>query len=242
MKYCLLAFRRSVLYLVTLLRRWNWKRALGRITSIKDFRDYVSKVQPDEFLRLENASHLKKMEFLTFVDEIGINLEGKRVLEIGPGYEDVLDICRERGAKTIDFIDYDPFFFTYNSLKGFRGYHIDHRVSLMRLKGKIYDFIWIKGSVAGDYFVIPGKLGLRWFSSWLAKLDSLSSSDHQIVITPHWALNSGRQEIICSNVVDSPFSKVMLRSNYKLLKKIEYLNDSIQYPITFLKSKVHKAE
>ena len=168
--------------------RFKYTRTLGSITDIEDFRKLIQKVQPQNFLRYQNASSCKRLEFQTVIDELQIILSDKRILDIGPVYGDSLDICYERGAKAIHFVEKDLFFFTYNKLKGFtKGYQIDHRRKLSELEDNKYDLIWVKGAFSADHFITRTKFS-RFLNleSWLMQIERIASPSCQIIICPHW--------------------------------------------------------
>ncbi|MHC4790741.1 MAG: hypothetical protein ACYS8Y_04785, partial [Planctomycetota bacterium] len=118
----------EVLRAVVPFPRWRlyWfrhKRILDSITDMEQFRNYIDEVQPQIFLSYEKNSPQKRLAFQSVVRELNLNLKGIKFLDIGPAYGDSLDICYESGAESIDFVEFDPFFFTYNKLKGFtKGY------------------------------------------------------------------------------------------------------------------------
>src|SRR5271157_3126580 len=91
---------------------------LNRVNTMEEFNRYVSKLQPREFPRYREMSPLKRLEFETVVAVLSLELKSIDFLDIGPAFGDSLDVCHERGANRIEFIEWDPFFFTFNRLKG----------------------------------------------------------------------------------------------------------------------------
>jgi hypothetical protein len=227
-------------YLFRLLKEeidWvPYKRALNSMTEAEQFRNYILKVQPQEFLIYQKSSTQKRLEFNSVINELGIHLKGIRFLDIGPGYGDSLDICHENKADCIDFVESNPFFFHYNRLKGYaKGYPFNHLIWLSRLYPKKYDFIWVKGSVNADHFIINDKLKIKslLFSSWITHLDKLASSTCQIIICPTWLHDSKKRDI--EDLQCNLFTKTMLNSGYVILPKIKNHNVEPIYPITFYK-------
>jgi hypothetical protein len=240
------------------LFRLRHERVLNSMTEMEQFRHYTLKVQPQEFFQYQKKSPQKRLEFQSVVNELGLNLKGSRVLDIGPGYGDSLDICYEKGAERIEFIEIDQFFFTYNRLKAFtKGYRINHMTGLSKLESGKFDLIWIKGSVSADLFIAKGKfrkdLSLSHWSTqleslvssplliicpplsrWLVQLESLASPTCEIIICPHW-LNDGH-ECKCKDVHHNLFTDTMLSRGYVILPKIRHHNYEPEYPITFYKN------
>jgi len=201
------------------------------------FRSYVIRVHPEEFLFYQNKSSDKRLEFQSVIQELGLNLKGMRFLDIGPGYGDSLDICSENGAGCIEFVETDPFFFTYNRLKGFtKGHEINHKTRLGTLHPIQYDFIWVKGSISPDNFIFrvnPGRVNKFLLSHWLTQLEKLATPHCQIVICPYW-LHDG-QKRRTEDVQRSFFTETMLDWGYDVLPKIENHNREPDYPMTFHK-------
>ena len=220
-----------------LIRRWSISRNLRAIKNIDEFNSYIDRVQPESFLFYKNVSESKRQEFFEFLSSTGIEIKDQKVLEIGPGYGDVLDICYEKGAERIDFIDLDPYFFTYNRVKGFtRGYQVDFRNSLGKLSANRYNFIWGKGFLSADSIIRWNRPGKWWLSILLARLERLAEPEYQIIITPHWEIDQQTHQRHISDISSTSFYQTMLEHGYTVLPKVKLLNDGANYPITFSKS------
>jgi hypothetical protein len=202
---------------------------------MEEFMEYVVRKKPELFLKYQRASQDKRLEFVTVLHRLDINLGGINFLDIGPAYGDSLDVCHESGSHRIDFIERDPMFFTYNRLKGFtKGFRLNHMVAMTRLKPQKYDCVWAKGSVSADFF-ITSKLnsGNYWLSVWLDNLHSLVSSEAIIIICPYWANNHVSRKI--EDVRNNSFTRTMLSRGYAVLPRIAFHNQEPAYPITFYK-------
>ena len=214
------------------------KRILNSMIEMEHFHDYILEVRPKEFLRYQEASPQKRLEFESVINELGMKLKGMKFLDIGPGYGDSLDICHEEGVKCIEFVEIDPFFFTYNRLKGYaKGYPINHLMWLSRLYPMKYDFVWVKGSVSADRFTFMSKkLRIKYLSlsRWLTQLEKLASSTCQIIICPHWSNDTKKRNI--EDIQHNVFTTTMLERGYAILPKIRNHNDDPGYPITFYKN------
>jgi len=219
-----------------LKQRLYWfrsRRILNPMTEMEQFRNYVSRTKPQEFLYYQNLSSKKRLEFYSVINELGLNLKGTRFLDIGPGYGDALDICYENGAKSIEFVDIDPFFLTYNRLKKFvKGYQINHLKWLSRLRPMKYDIIWVMGSVVADRY--EPKAEHPSLSHWLIQIEQLASPTCQIIICPFCLYDGKRRKI--EDIQHSFFSEAMLNKGYAVLPKIKNHNREPQFPITFYKN------
>ena len=199
---------------------------------MEEFLSYVEKTKPDTFLKYKGESNEERKDFKAVIDYLKIDLMGQKFLDIGPGYGDTLDICSESGAKSIDFVEIDPFFFTFNRLKPFtKGYNINLFRELKTLEHRKYSLIWIKIAFSADRF-IKMKFILP-LSAWLANLELLASPLAKIIICPYWSNDNYLRRI--EDVYHNYFTRIMLNKGYKILPMIKNHNDGLRYPITFYK-------
>ena len=214
-------------------RRLLWLRQATLLDSIVDmdeFAAYVHKVQPQEFIRYQKMSADKRMQFLAVVSQFQIQLKGSAVLDIGPGYGDSLDVCHEQAARVIDFIEIDPFFFTYNRLKRLGGaFRINLLTHLNRLERGKYDLIWMKGCprdplFRSEYFLTVPR--------WLKQLERLASASCQIILCPYWRDRDGKREV--EDALHNSFTDGMINHGYNVVR-IAVHNTEPNYPITFVK-------
>ena len=213
------------------------RRTLNAMTGMDQFHSYVTRVRPDQFLFYQNKSSEKRLEFQSVLQELGLDLKGMKFLDIGPGYGDSLDICFENGAACMEFVETDPFFFTYNRLKGFAvGHEINHKTRLGTLHPVQYDFIWVKGSISPDNFIFrvsPRGANKVMLSHWLAQLETLATPHGRIVICPYWLHDAQKRRT--EDVQRSFFTETMLDRGYDVLPKIANHNREPDYPMTFHK-------
>jgi len=207
-------------------------RTLNSLTRMEHFLAYVQKIQYGEFFRYQGMSTQKRLEYVSVIHELSITLAGKSVLDLGPGYGDSLDVCHESGAKVIDFVEIDPFFYTYNRLKGFgRAYRLNLLWQLNRLDPGKYDLIWVKGSFCADNF-IKWKVFIS-LTRWLRQIERIASGSSTIVICPHWRNNGIKRQVHdCRN---NGFTKTMIMAGFTALRYIPHHNREPEYPITFIK-------
>jgi hypothetical protein len=225
--------------LLKIKERAYWRQHQHELSSIggmEEFLEYVRCVQPAEFLKYRTLSPEKRLDFETVMNELHVDLKGIRFLDIGTGYGDSLDICHEHGARDVDFIELDPFFYTYNHLKKFtKGYQLDLYYKLHKLEQGKYDLIWVKGPFSADTFINKAFI-LPSLSRWLTHVEKLAAPAGAIVICPHWWNNTQTRTI--ENVRSNPFTDTMLQHGYMILPPIKHHNRDPEYPITFYKRSV----
>jgi hypothetical protein len=218
-------------------KRLFWRRharVLRGIETREEFRRYVERVQPKGFLFYQAASAAKRAEVETVLDALGIDLTGKATLDIGPGHGESLDVFHERNASEVHFIDYDPFFYTHNRVKGFtRGYLANHLTQMGLLDSNRYHFIWSRGSIRDDLFrQFPLLFRL---DRWLRQIERITAPGGTVVICPYWASREGRR---CQpDVARSSFTRTMLRCGYTCLPPIEGHNAEPNFPVSFVRVK-----
>jgi hypothetical protein len=209
---------------------------LHYMKTMVEFDNYIKRVRPREFLSYKELSHKKRIEFISVIDELNVNLKDKYFLDLGPGYGDALNIAHEYGAKSVEFIENYQLFYHYNRLKDFtKGYFYDIAQDLSKMCANKYDVIWLKGSVWADFFVSPG-MGEYSFPpliQWLNQLEKLATSANTIIICPYWHHDKSKRKI--SDINNNLFTQIMLEKGYIILPKIKGHNKEPEYPITFIK-------
>ena len=129
-------------------------------------------------------------------------------------------------------MEYDPFFFTHNRLKGFtRGYRLNHLKHLSQLESNRYDLIWVKASLVADLFIRISRLFFS-LDNWLNQLDRIASPSARIVICPFWEARGSHKRV--ADLRNNRFAETLFGHGYRTLRPIEKHN-SERYPITFLK-------
>ncbi len=222
-------FRTIERYIANLRHNKN----LEQMKSMFEFEEYVEKNQPMLFTRYKEASESKMIDFESAIDHIGIDLNEKSFLDLGPAYGDSLDVVNQRGANRIDFTEYDPFFFTYNRLKPYThyGFQIDHRKQLSQLPETIYDLIWCKGGISADYFIKFHRI--TSLSQWLEDVERLAKPKGVIMICPGWTNDKRKRNI--EDLENNLFTITMKEHGYEFLPFINRHNHEPDYPVTFYK-------
>jgi hypothetical protein len=207
------------------------------MTDLEEFGAYVSRTGAQKFLAYQAASNKKRAEFLSVLNTIRVDLQNLNFLDLGPAYGDSLDVCHEKGARSVSFTEIDPFFFAFNRLKKFTiGYRLNHLSKLHRLPSRTFDLIWCKGAIVAEQAILSERVPIRrWgLTDWLEQLEQLAAPGAHIVICPHWRNDGARRRV--QNVVDSLLSRVMFGRGYKTLPEIPGHNHHPAYPLTYHKT------
>lgn len=213
-----------------------WRAAAGRLkpmSKLEEFEAYVEEVKPSLFLQHRSWSAHKRLDFEAVLEKLQLEPKGLKFLDMGPGYGDTLDICHERGAAAVDFVEYDLFFYTYNRLKGFsKGYKLNILKHLNQLEANKYNLIWSRATIVPDLFTS----WWRWLVSLnklLDQVDRISAPDSKVVICPFWQAHNNVRRI--QDTRNNRFTRIMLKHGYHILRPIENHNKEPFFPFTFLK-------
>jgi len=234
----------SINHVLQLLRkRWRWaryERTLDKIATVTEFQELVRAVQDPAFQVYEHWDAFTKHDLACFLDATSLKVEGRRFLDVGPGYGAALDVAKQRGASSTDFVDYDPFVCAFNRLKGHRGVRLDIRRNLGRMAARQYDFVWSKATFTADRFN-ESKTG--WlqrfklypdFETLLSDLERLVVPGGTSVFCPHWHYENGQRKI--GDVMKTRVAEILLREGYTSLPSIEGHNFEPMCPTTFIKN------
>jgi hypothetical protein len=216
-------------------KRKLWRKLNHALMDVRDmasFDRFVQQYRPKDFLFYMAASEGKRKEFRhVVVDILGVQLRGKRFLDIGPGYGDSLDVAHEEGADVVEYVEYDPIFYKYNLLKGFtKGYRINHLRRLGTISQK-YDFIWIRGAFPADFMI-----RCWWYARparWARQVKAMGLPGATIVVCPYWETVQQHRRI--QNVENNRFTKAMLGAGFQV-RRIESHNGEPNFPITFIQT------
>lgn len=217
-------------------QRLRWalqRRRLDRLRTRAEFERFVQRERPEVFLDYRARAGDISTQFDRTAAALGLELAGRRVLDIGPGYGEVIDAALGAGAAAIDFIELDPVFFTWNRLKGATGHGFNFVTSLDRhLHGSRFDVVWARGCHVADQLAAAPRLLERW----LHAVDGLSGDDARVVVIPffesHWVGEHNRLEPLL-NVDANPFTDTMRAAGFKLLDSPSDLLGAAAYPVVF---------
>jgi SAM-dependent methyltransferase len=209
--------------------RWLLQeRTLDRMTTPEQFEEFVAREQPELFLRYRASAPLTRAQFEETAARFGITFDGRRVLDIGPGYGEALDVAHEQGASTVDFIELEPVFYTFNRLKQFpRPHRFNHALGLAgRLKGRLFDFIWARGSHVPDQFAAAPWLLERW----VRDVDRVVAPGGQVLVVPFWESHDGQRLL---DLEKNPFSQQMMAAGYEMVDAPSERIGATAYPVVY---------
>src|SRR4051794_23384431 len=142
--------------------------------------------------------------------ELGLDVAGKRVLDLGPGYGEAIDVAHEGGAKSIDYVELDPVFSTYNRLKGYaRGHRMNQLLFPAQRLRERFDAIWSGGSVVVDQWVHFPRLTI-W---WLHQLRQMTAPNGTVAIVPYFMADEGKLRL---PVEDNAFVAAARAADYEV--------------------------
>ncbi len=227
------------------LGRVYYKRVLDRLSTREEFETFIHSHRIRHFEKYRELSPRKREEFSSVLRYLHIDPAGRSFLDIGPGYGDAIDICRESGAGDIHFVELDPFFYTYNRLKGSpAGFFHDQWNGLKNTLPRTYDLIWARGSFNVDSMIPPGaswqglksvlgaKTGRR-MDNWLTEIEGVAAPGCDIILCPFWRNRDGVR--LLGDVTTAAFTCFITGHGYSALPFIEGHNLEPEYPVTFHK-------
>lgn len=214
------------------------------LSSPEEFYEYAKRIGNEAHNLTQYSPHEEgKQIFRCLFKTLNIDFSNLDFLDLGTGYGHSLEVARSMGARNIEFIDYEPYAYTFNVLKGFKGYFFNYMVNgLATLKGKKYHVVLSKGSVNADRFnrgetLIP-------FEVWIKQFDELVAPNGIAIICPTFdkgartRLTCGDSYYVCKDpksFFDSKFSRILRERGYTV-QVIKGFNEPIErFPFTFVK-------
>lgn len=146
------------------------------------------------------------------------SFKGARVLDIGPGQLDFLDIARELSATSTTGVDFDPAIKKLGELRGHEVHTVDFRQKNPFGSSK-YDLIFCRGSINCFWFATEERL-----SEFLQSISDAMSATARIWIAP-WNKPASGQEEYAANV------------NEIVNKWVNAIGASISYPPASLQAR-----
>lgn len=230
--------------------KWRMKfrrdfKNMSSFTTMDELYEYAVKQENQKFIIAiiedQDASKFIRRtgpeEHIQMLSYFDIDLTDKAVLELGPGWGEFLRLAESRDAKTLDFVDYHPYYFTYNRLLGFNGFKNDYYGS-QALRGipiRNYDVILSRGSINADrfereFFHSYRNLG---FQRWLNRLEFLAKPGADIIICPTYDVGWGEFEF--TNIGRRKVFEWMVFHGYKMITDIDKFNHPKCFPFVFHK-------
>ena len=176
--------------------------------------------------------------YINLMKDCNIDLYGLTILELGPGAGTFLEVAKNERSKSIEFIDYNPYIYTYNKLCGFNGYVRDF-YSLKAFNGiptNRYDLIITRGAINLNRFDRQIKKSMHW----IKQLEQLLRSDGRIIICPTYDLGDDDTHPYLCNIdiiKNSKIFKYLMDNGYKCLPFIKGFSHKDFFPFTFYKQK-----
>ncbi len=214
-------------------KRRLWVRhsaALARVTSVPEFRKLLARegLQPAYVSDGEEVSRQKREQIARVLDAYAIDVAGRRVLDIGPGFGDFLDVVRERGGIPLG-VDYDPFVVRWLQVRG----HLALRGNILRgtrvLGGQLFELINSTGSLVVEYFSMVGLHALRRL---LADLERHLAPGGVILICPYFERGADGQRRI-ADPLQCPFTDTMKAAGYDVMPRLPGVHDTPIYALTY---------
>lgn len=227
---------------------------MQKIKSIPDLYEKARKHNEHkylEYLEQTKAQGLKTAR--TVIQELNLCLEGKAILELGPGYGHFLNVAKERGAKNTFFLDYNPYIHRLNQLHGHVGFRHDYLPTnaFRPLGNQRFDIIFCRGSINADRFnrefqklqqLSPIKRFVfrrrrLTFRAWLNRLQNYLTPYGKIILCPTY--DQTDEDIQpCQDpeaMKVSYFSTTLLEQNYAIVEDIDGFTDPTFFPFTYVK-------
>ncbi|MGD9784584.1 MAG: hypothetical protein AB7E80_16515 [Hyphomicrobiaceae bacterium] len=219
------------------LRGRGIRKMLDGLSTKEQLRDYLRQHPQPRFSFYEERTGRKRHEFISLIDHLGIDLAGKRHLDIGPAYGETLDISmQERGAASADFIELDDFFYTWNRLKG---YGLGHRGNYLRVVPRLeraaYDTIYVRGlpQVETIWPLRKSWVGFVRIDRWVDTLVGLAAPGGTIMLSPNWRSN-GQVRTATPDWASHPFCAMLGERGFVVLPFLEGHNREPENPVTFV--------
>jgi len=202
---------------------------------MEEFRRYRERggYVPSYLVVPEMTSRLKHRESEQLLDRSQLDVAGMRVLDVGPGYGDFLDVCRLRGALTVG-VDFDPAVVRWLQLRG----HVAIRCNILRtirpLQDNLFDLIHLRGSIVVEYFTLVGEGRLRRL---LIDLDHLLNPERgRVLMCPSFEVTRRRRQRKVVDPMTSRFTQVVTEFGYRPLPPMSPIDDDPMYPVTYVRT------
>lgn len=231
------------------------QKAVLNATSADQVREIARSLGFTYFLNYDAQADIKQREFQSAVDFFNVNLNGKAVLDVGPGTADSLDYACAHCAVETMFLDEEPIFVKFAELKGHTGEQRDYRFKPFFPSGYEgrFNFIYSKGSVNCDWVNEQANLisrghikGFFDFDQWLKSLKKLGKDNSaEIVFMP--AMGKQKEKIVdpkygletyhwCPDIEEyknSHFVKTLLSNGFSCHENIPGFTQEKSFPLAF---------
>jgi hypothetical protein len=224
------------------LRRLQWakyRNTLDTITTMDQFNALMAVLNEQTFRRYEHYEKVvDRQEPGVLLNRFGLDLRGRTMLDVGPGFGSTIDSAKAQGA-ICEYVEYNPFFHAFNRLKGFAGYRLDARHQLHMLPRRKYDIVWVKQTFVGDRFLYPDLMQRMWrypkIDRLLDQLEDLATDQGLVAFCPHWQFDSKTMVRKIEDVWNTPIAHSLRRREYEVVPSISGHNVEPFSPVTFVK-------
>lgn len=218
-------------------KRVQWARcarALRGVHTVTEFHRFLQRTRmlAPYVTDAPEVSQQKRAAIAATLIAYDVQVTGRRVLDIGPGYGDFLDVCRERGALTVG-LDHDPLVVRWLQLRGHIALRGNVLHSLKPLHAQPFDLINSTGSIIVEYFSLVGLGRLRRL---LVRLEEHLAPGGRILICPYFEHGPGRVRKI-RDPLNCPFTDTMRSAGYAVLPRIPGVHDDHMYTLTYGKQR-----
>lgn len=216
-------------------RRWRrFAPRLHEFSTLDQFKAFLGHTGCAPYLTVHwmNLSAHNRAEAEDVLARYALDVRGRRVLDIGAGYGDFLDVCRERGAVTVG-TDYDPFVVRWLQLRGHLAFLCNILRSFGPLDGNSFDIVHLKESIVVEYFHL---LGMNRLHGFLANVDRLCAPGARVIIRPYFEISGPDRRRKVEDPLNCPFTHTMLAAGYKIMDPLPGREDDPVCPVTYGKT------
>lgn len=236
------------------LDKWKRQTAVAKARSLQEVRDICARINFTYFLDYDDQIDTKQREFEAAITHFNLSVEGKDVLDVGPGTADSLDFAKAKGAKSTWFVEGEPVFVKFARLKGHQGRMRNYYYKPFfpkSMKGQ-FDLIYTKGSIncdwvnkQGAYIAAGDPRGFFDFAAWVVALKDLLKGQGDIILVPAM----GRQETRliddeydldtyywCPDVEayrNSHFAQTLIAAGFEVIDSIPGFTQPKAFPLAF---------
>lgn len=230
-------------------------KQLESAQSLDEVRNTAKELGFTYFLDYDHQIPTKRREFLAAVNYFGQDLRGRVVLDVGPGTADSLDFAKELGASETLFIEEEPFFVRFATLKGHVGVEKNYTYDPFfprEWKEKI-DFLYTKGSINCEWVNEQQRLrdsgdpaGYFDFDAWIRSLLNLMEPrSGSAILVPAMSLQASRivdatydldTYYWCPDVAryrESFFCTTLVAHGFQIVENVQGFTQEKAFPFAF---------
>jgi hypothetical protein len=225
------------------------------VLSMEALRQAAQAINYTYFTDYDAQIETKRREFRSAIKYFDLKLEGARVLDIGPGTADSLDMAREMGASKTLFIEEEPFFVKFAEFKGHSGVMKNYTFAphFDGLERSSIDLIYTKGSINCEWVNMQERLRQEGhidhyfkFDEWLDEMITLLDPDKgRVILMP--AMDKQNTRVIdheydldtyywCPDKEayrNSYFSQTLIAKGFQVFEEIPGFTQPKAFPLAF---------